>query len=588
MSRQVPALCSYIYSVLLATESCSKRVGAPNCAGSVEGGKSSRRISIHLAMDRVRSKNPSGTLPAVKTASVSKQVRESASADPQASTGRTATISDLPVQTGSDSTVEVSCKKPESESRGRATGQPGARSHSTNIAEHFASAWTTVGRKGKPPKQSLQGKGPSTKRPDTVQTGPGRKANRRWKKKQRLAATSAAAGVDGVPSATVTTDGGPAVNTAGAAGKVTGSRGVKGATLDSNGAKPTVAFSGGPTSNKKLKSAKRSGKNERAAAKRARLEDSNSPRVEPKKQCTEARRAGVTYAQKVKSDQYIAVTDVATGHISQDLSTLILNEIDDKILREALADPSKENPKFGGKPRYEDGHLKLFVEDEYSLNWLRECVSGVSTPSNVQLVVKRQSEMVRRVRCGVLIPNERGKWKSAPDVGVVLHFMNKWAQVDRWLLQKVDEQQDNLFLITDVPEDVVPTLLGRGRQLLFGSGSVYLKFQGPGGKFVKEPPVVAQTSSKLVITGVSSRTAKPQSSTPERQQTGPDAVGESSAAQPQDEHAHWEAMLLGEGDEPEPAVVPSEGEELSMRLEEELVLEVEEGLTKNGVPLPRL
>lgn len=531
-------------------------------------------------MDNVRTKpqTKSGASLTVETEGASVQVRVDAKkVKTQAKSKRVADkVSELTVSTGGTDaeTARAASTNPPT---GRAAGKPGVRSQTEGVTDYFASAWKTVARKVKPPKQSLQGRGPASAPPATVSTVPGRKVNKRWKRRQRRDQQVAATGAAGVTSAPVHPQTTPGV--------------VKplrddGATQNPSEEKPRPSLTtGGPPSGKKP-SRNRQGRSERAAAKRARVEETMSPRVEPKKRCLEA-RPRVTYAQTVRSDQYVAVTDDVTGYISQEMSNRILDGIDDSLIREAVETPGKENPKFGGKPMYEDGHLKLFVEDQYSLTWLQECLAGLATPSNVKLVVKRQSEMVRRIRCGVLIPNDRDKWKTAEEIGRVLHYMNKWAQVERWRVMWADKQRDSWFLVLSVPEDTVPTILKKDRRLLFGSGTVYLRFQGPGGKFIRDPPTINTSRPNLVITGVT----VPQTSTPDKPVKPSSVEPTVQAVKVAAETADGTRKLdvEGEGSESEDVVSDladlfSEIDELSGRLDAERGLGGEDGGTSNGVP----
>ena len=111
-------------------------------------------------------------------------------------------------------------------------------------------------------------------------------------------------------------------------------------------------------------------------------------------------------------------------------------------------------------------------------------------------MVKRQDELFRRIRCGILLP---GIWNDAKRVGTALQFQNPWAGVRRWLLHNMDQQQADTFVMVSIPEDTVQTLMNKNRRLSFLLGAVYVKFQGPGGRFTEIPPNRSQPPAVVAL-----------------------------------------------------------------------------------------
>lgn len=223
-----------------------------------------------------------------------------------------------------------------------------------------------------------------------------------------------------------------------------------------------------------------------AAGKRDR-DESSSPRGENKRQ-----RLGTPiithpegYASAVKADLVVAVTEAQSGNLSSAQAGQVLEILHKKLLELARVAPEgTSSPLFQGKPTHVDGALQVWCTDSGTLTWLKTSIEGITLPSGEKLVVKRPCDVQRRVRCGIVIP---GAFETK-DIGTMLRFQNPWAQVRRWLLHRAVKQPRDTFLVVSIPEDVVKALVERERRLGFMLGSVYVKFQGPRGKFTNIPP----------------------------------------------------------------------------------------------------
>lgn len=234
----------------------------------------------------------------------------------------------------------------------------------------------------------------------------------------------------------------------------------------------------------------RPGKRDRQAARKG--SDSVSPLAAAKKpRLFSPRQPGVSYAQAATDDLSVVIVDERTGRITQELAAEFTRAATREIARESMqAVLRKESVNLGfqGKPIHSDSTLKVRAKNEASVELLRKVASKMPSTSGVNLVVRRQSEVPKWVRCGILVPNEDGGWEGVTDLHNCLHAQNPWAGADRWRLSNVDKQDRGWFLTVSVPEDLVPEIVAQGRCLYLGMGQVYLKFQGPGGKFFAELP----------------------------------------------------------------------------------------------------
>lgn len=192
----------------------------------------------------------------------------------------------------------------------------------------------------------------------------------------------------------------------------------------------------------------------------------------------------VSYAEAMRSGLLVAVTTATAEPLTAQAAEEVKVHLQERLVKDCI-DATNEEPVFQGKPTYANGALKLWCGNHDTVGYLTRIVSEFTLSTGTRLMVKRQCDLVRLVRCGVLLP---GKY---PDIWMVrraLQQQNKWARVDTWIFHKVDRQGVITFLTFSAPKDVVQTLIERKRRLCFLLGSVYVKFQGPKGKFTEHPP----------------------------------------------------------------------------------------------------
>ncbi|XP_063542709.1 uncharacterized protein LOC134756217 [Cydia strobilella] len=318
---------------------------------------------------------------------------------------------------------------------------------------------------------------------------------------------------------------------------------------------------------------RRPGKFARATAKRTR-EESFSPQGDNKKQrLVSPSQPKASYAQAAASDLTIVITDAKSGKISAETSHAILRGLHQAIVVEARKNiVGARPPKFKGKPVFAEGQLRVFAEDEYSAAWSQRCIQSLTLP-DISLTAVRQSEMARRVKCGLLIPNiNNSSWEDVRQAADGLKYQNEWAKVGTWSIIEILRQDQGWFVAFTIPEDLVPAFMERGRSLNCGVGNVYLRFRGPGGKYLDQPPTLQDSTLRVTGAQVPSRQAPGtpgQSKSASGEEVAPPSMPKPTTAEPSEDE------LLGTGDEP--AGTSSDGEYLSAWIETGLADMLKEG-----------
>ncbi|XP_063891029.1 uncharacterized protein LOC135116954 [Helicoverpa armigera] len=425
MSHCKPASRSYIYRVVLA---CLPSVGRSQLRAPWRGGVSeSRRHSYDLREHRAFC--PVGN--ATKVQAWREPCRR-----PNVKAGGRDQVRVKPVPTQAPVTVP---------SAAHPLGGPHITQHTEQIAPHagtsgpsasvnadtvtrtedyFSSAWQVQKRKGKG-KQT-----PQPQRPNQNQHGVSskkRKINPRQRRRARMNA-NAAPDTPALPAAP--TSGQPCFCAGGR------TQAQAGESRPGPSGRPPGAGAGRPV--KEGDETISPAGEVQTAAKRA-LNETLSPRGKRKRQCLDpSKRATprVSYAQATKKSLCIAVTCGHTGILTKDVADTILTGIQKTILKEAWSPNNKQpGPAFNGKPVYTEGVLKLWCSNDHTLTWLQKTIADLALSTGHQLIIKSQSEITRRIRCGILIPNEQGAITDSRDIGRILAYQNPQIAVDRWVLK---------------------------------------------------------------------------------------------------------------------------------------------------------
>ncbi|RVE44760.1 hypothetical protein evm_010559 [Chilo suppressalis] len=268
-----------------------------------------------------------------------------------------------------------------------------------------------------------------------------------------------------------------------------------------------------PGPSRKLDRPKQKGKGPaktKSGAKRARLDETVSPRGESKRPKTTATEtAPKSYAAAAASSALIrcAVTS-KTGFISRPTAEQIEEKLEEAFLQAAMSTERpacmREGLAFSGKPLYADGCLRFTCTNTATFGWFQQVVRDLHDSDLGELVVLRDDEIPKRVRCGFVLPK---LWKHDQALlGKCLQIGNPDLTPERWLLNGIQQQPTigATFVVVSIPEDIVPAILARGRRLSFMFGSVYLKFRDAKGKYVdtlptSDPsaPLGAQTTANV-------------------------------------------------------------------------------------------
>ncbi|XP_061726283.1 uncharacterized protein LOC133531891 [Cydia pomonella] len=260
-------------------------------------------------------------------------------------------------------------------------------------------------------------------------------------------------------------------------------------------------------------------------AKRARLDETISPRGDHKKQRTDAtsgnKELPSSYAAAAAADLTVAITNNRTGRLTQQDAAEVEKKIGDAIFQAAIEtdlDTAAEAPAFSGRPSFVDGYLKLWCQDANTKAWLMKWLESATLQNGDQLVGKREDEMVRNTRCGILIPSLED---NLTKIGRVLNFQNPWAMVRKWTLHQAIplKKRTCTLLLVGIPEDVVPTVMEKGRRLNYLCGTVYIRFQHGGGRFRDSPP--EKTATEANTDGGENKSAEdaPEKNTPSAMDT---------------------------------------------------------------------
>lgn len=228
--------------------------------------------------------------------------------------------------------------------------------------------------------------------------------------------------------------------------------------------------------------------------KRTRLDDTVSPRERKKQKLDSSRRAAISYSDIVSNELCVAVMREDGRQLSEAQATTVKEYLSSCILEDAM-DPSKDfAPNFRGKPIIGDGALKLWCENAESLEWLRAALNRLPETAGPRLVVKKQSELTRRVRAALFLPECK---TSVELTSLVLAKQNKWAMIPSWTVHTYTAQADgSLFLTLGIPETVVPILLKNERRLGHNLGNVYVRFFAADGSLQEEPRLTSREDAQ--------------------------------------------------------------------------------------------
>ncbi|KAL4713095.1 hypothetical protein ACJJTC_004481 [Scirpophaga incertulas] len=245
----------------------------------------------------------------------------------------------------------------------------------------------------------------------------------------------------------------------------------------------------------------------KAKAKRARLDETLSPRGNSKKpklsQSAASNLSSYASVTKKVNDIKVAITTADTRFINretaEEIKTFLIGKLRELVLRGEFSETA---PGFGGRPTYVDGNLQLLCADVYTVSWLKEKIAEFSTTHSRNLAVFNPEDLKKRILCGLLLPLVFEEEQSM--LGGYIRLSNPWAKAENWVLHSLQKQPkyNKTFVMVGIPEDSVPAILERGRRIRFHLGYVYVLFRDAKGRFIGTRPLNypadtsgAQTSS---------------------------------------------------------------------------------------------
>ncbi|KAG7296014.1 hypothetical protein JYU34_002351 [Plutella xylostella] len=218
---------------------------------------------------------------------------------------------------------------------------------------------------------------------------------------------------------------------------------------------------------------------ELTSAKRVRPDETISPRGGAKRaKVAPAAGQAPTYANVARTHLHVALVTVPARSLTEDQANDLKVAVQ-KVIIQQLDVPLTETPfcpLFKGKPHHSHGALKMWCEDDETLAWLKKTVEVMPSPvPNTKLAVIGQSELVPKVRAGLLVPDT---CTDEPlSIQRTLIRQNRMYNVGDWTLydRQIHNGKDS-FLNLGIPRSEVPRIMELGRQMTFAVGNIYIRF----------------------------------------------------------------------------------------------------------------
>lgn len=216
--------------------------------------------------------------------------------------------------------------------------------------------------------------------------------------------------------------------------------------------------------------------------KRSRPDDSTTPTGDGKRARAGSSQTRVSYAAAFKANELcVAVMTEPfydlTPEQANGIRKCLEKQLVDDLLNPSTADHMADIG-FRGKAHFGEGALKMWCEDDASLEWLRRAVANLASPiAGSKLVVKPQSEIQRRILCGLLVPELT---LDIDNIRQILTAHNsKFVNIRTWMLVKAERQTESetpgVYLLLRIPESDVDKLKQRERRLKWMFGNIYVR-----------------------------------------------------------------------------------------------------------------
>ncbi|KAJ2943101.1 hypothetical protein O0L34_g18791 [Tuta absoluta] len=182
----------------------------------------------------------------------------------------------------------------------------------------------------------------------------------------------------------------------------------------------------------------------------------------------------------VMTNPFQLLTPEETSAIQVALEECLYKEIDGYVMMKKTKKhipPPFKAPRFRANPEHVDGTLKLFCEDQITLEWLEKVVSHISPISQTKLVVKRLTNKTHKINASMRLPF----FKMDREVSLKkrLAIQNPWYDLPNWFLKyNLSELElgEGLSIKLMIPPSDVLKLSERDFLLSYELESIYIHF----------------------------------------------------------------------------------------------------------------
>ncbi|CAH2097629.1 unnamed protein product [Euphydryas editha] len=218
--------------------------------------------------------------------------------------------------------------------------------------------------------------------------------------------------------------------------------------------------------------------------KRDRPDDSFTPQGNGKRRKPTNTTGPIKYADALKMKEYCVAIMMEPYHdLTKEQAEAIEKQLQ-RVMDEEIFSPSTSvtpvvAPSFRGKAFHSEGTLKMWCEDDFALQWLQRNVVKVTSPrAGTRLVVRKQSEIPKRVKAGLLIPQVEPE-DDLDRIRLRITCQNPKYRVSNWALYSAVPTEDKtaIYLILGIPEDDAQKLKASERRIHYKFGNIYARFQ---------------------------------------------------------------------------------------------------------------
>ncbi|CAB3259899.1 unnamed protein product [Arctia plantaginis] len=242
---------------------------------------------------------------------------------------------------------------------------------------------------------------------------------------------------------------------------------------------------GQPGQGKRARRATRGGKpsSETKPVKRTRPDESRTPQGSGKRFKPLPKTGSTSYSDALKANDLCVAVMLEPYHDltkaqAEAIEGQLQGVLDEEIFSPGTSSAPVAAPQFRGKAFYSEGALKMWCNDEYALQWLRRSLVRIPSPrEGTKLVVRRQSEIPKRIKAGLLVP-QIGPDDTLVRIQTRLKYQNSQYNVANWALYHAEAQEEKkcLFLVLGIPEEDVVKLKASERRVYYKLGNLCVRF----------------------------------------------------------------------------------------------------------------